>query len=575
LEANIEKLEIWKQSFPRSVTPIVFLINAHKNLAWQHRGGTTSSGVSKKGNRNFQQHLAIAKHYIDSVDEETAELDPRFQYAKVTVNVGLGTLGEELAGILNKSITYDPEYYSTYTKIAPFLMPRWGGRPGVVEIYAERVSTLTEGEEMYARVADSIRGYAEESAYRRFAFDWNRVRSGFEDMSRKYPLNFYLLHANMWMACYYGDYELLRKLSDRNGYTWNQQAHDVWKSFSSYYSCRERANSSTAASGVDLHREIRKGSYEKFVELLNGDVDLNAKGDDDETVLTFAVRTGFLDFAVALIEAGADIEMMSSSGVQPIHMAARNGAVKMVSFLVERGASANARTGQDRWTPLHYAARYGHNDTVRYLLGRRDIEVNSETSAGMTPLHLAVGIGNQMIVGLLLDKKSIDVNVVSDDNETPLNVARANGYEEISRLLEFKGAKANSNVVSRKDRDRARDLVNKGIEEHGKREYGKAKAFYLQAIEADPNYSIAYGNVALVNMFENDYQACFDNVTKAIELDNDNAHAYYSAAQCLFMLRKPTEEYLPYYRRYTELEPDNFKTKELYQKHPELKATVN
>jgi hypothetical protein len=41
------------------------------------------------------------------------------------------------------------------------------------------------------------------------------------------------------------------------------------------------------------------------------------------------------------------------------------------------------------------------------------------------------------------------------------------------------------------------------------------------------------------------------------------------------MLSKPTEEYLPYYRRYTELEPDNFRTKELYQKYPELKASVN
>ncbi|MFT5176029.1 MAG: tetratricopeptide (TPR) repeat protein, partial [Gammaproteobacteria bacterium] len=95
------------------------------------------------------------------------------------------------------------------------------------------------------------------------------------------------------------------------------------------------------------------------------------------------------------------------------------------------------------------------------------------------------------------------------------------------------------------------------------------------AIEADPKYSIAYGNVALINMLENNFQRCYDNVTRAIDLDADNAHAHYSAAQCLFMLSKPKAEYMPYYRRYIELEPDNFRTKELYQKYPELKGAAN
>jgi hypothetical protein len=332
MEASINKLDSWRDAHPASMTPVILLITVHKDLAWTHRGKTTSRGVSEKGNRNFKKHLAIAQRYIDRAGSESALVDPRFLFSKVAVSVGLGTLTATLPGILKDSISYDREYFSVHTKIAPYLMPRWLGKSGVVEIYAASVASLTGGEEMYARVADSIRSYAEESAYRKFSFDGDRVKSGFGEIAKKYPSNFYLLHANIWMACYYEDYELARTLTDKNGYAWNSQARDVWNSFSKYYECKEQANLAAALRRIDLHAQIRKGNYQKFVEIIQGDVDLNAKNDAGTTVLIYAIKSGFYRFSIALVNAGADVETASSAGVRPVHMAASNGSVEILAL---------------------------------------------------------------------------------------------------------------------------------------------------------------------------------------------------------------------------------------------------
>ena len=73
-------------------------------------------------------------------------------------------------------------------------------------------------------------------------------------------------------------------------------------------------------------------------------------------------------------------------------------------------------------------------------------------------------------------------------------------------------------------------------------------------------------------MHEKDYEACLENTSKAIEISRNNSHAIYTAAQCLFLLKKPKEEYLTYYRQYIRLNPDNYRTRELLQKYPELNS---
>jgi hypothetical protein len=75
-----------------------------------------------------------------------------------------------------------------------------------------------------------------------------------------------------------------------------------------------------------------------------------------------------------------------TDGSTPLHLAAQEGHLEVVKFLVEREAEGNAKKTGGRM-PLHSAAQEGHLDVVKFLV-EREVEVNLKTD-GLTPLHLA------------------------------------------------------------------------------------------------------------------------------------------------------------------------------------------
>ena len=59
-------------------------------------------------------------------------------------------------------------------------------------------------------------------------------------------------------------------------------------------------------------------------------------------------------------------------------------------------------TSEDRWTPLHYAARNGHVDIITMLLTEYrvdiNIKVNAQANDGMTSLHQVALNGHVEVV---------------------------------------------------------------------------------------------------------------------------------------------------------------------------------
>ncbi len=98
-----------------------------------------------------------------------------------------------------------------------------------------------------------------------------------------------------------------------------------------------------------------------------------------------------------LIEEGADVNAKDDNGDLPLHYAVRNDNRDLVELLIEEGADVNTKD-KDGQSPLHWAK----SEEIAELLIEEGADVNAKDDEGRSPLELAVERNNRDTVYLLL-----------------------------------------------------------------------------------------------------------------------------------------------------------------------------
>ena len=195
-----------------------------------------------------------------------------------------------------------------------------------------------------------------------------------------------------------------------------------------------------------LHITCRKGSLEivKFCVLEKG-LDVNSVDLLGRTGLILAARRGHLRIVQFLIERGADIDKQSVnqlgfSVTSALTSAAREGHLEVVQCLVKNGAGVNVpdRMGA---TALTFAASGGHLQIVQNLLDN-GADLGVQSSRGRIALIEAAGGGHFSVVECLMEKGA-DVNVMNKHGMTALMFATQNGHLKVVEYLLEKGADVN------------------------------------------------------------------------------------------------------------------------------------
>eukprot|EP00794_Sanderia_malayensis_P006340 gene6340-7066_t len=140
-------------------------------------------------------------------------------------------------------------------------------------------------------------------------------------------------------------------------------------------------------SGKETHGELIDVQY--IVALLAAGADINVTDRYGQTALHAAARDWHPDVARFLIDNGADVNKQDIFGRSPIFIAAALDYAEMIEFLASKGANIHMRTFGEMQVPLHYAAKNEAVSSIRCL-----IKLGADTSAKdykeRVPLYIAV-----------------------------------------------------------------------------------------------------------------------------------------------------------------------------------------
>jgi ankyrin repeat protein len=109
--------------------------------------------------------------------------------------------------------------------------------------------------------------------------------------------------------------------------------------------------------------------HRQAAELLlarGGEVNTPSRNAQGVTSLHAALSSRDPSFAIALVEAGADVNAKQASGVTPLHETAFNGDTELTQFLLDRGADPSVRDNQGR-TAADLARERGHTPVAELL----------------------------------------------------------------------------------------------------------------------------------------------------------------------------------------------------------------
>jgi ankyrin repeat protein len=190
---------------------------------------------------------------------------------------------------------------------------------------------------------------------------------------------------------------------------------------------------SVASAGAfnDFFLAIRNDNPRTVTELLLRGFDPNTHEESGQSAITLAVREDARQVVDVLLKhPQLDVNAPNRAGETALMMAALKGDLALVQRLVESGAAIN----QPGWNALHYAASGPEPQVVAWLI-ERGATLDARSPNGTTALMMAARYGNERSADLLLAKQA-GADARNERGLTAADFARASGREALAQRLD-------------------------------------------------------------------------------------------------------------------------------------------
>ena len=198
----------WIAAFPQSVTARVAYADFFVSYAWHARGSGFAKTVTAEGWRLFRERIEAARRTLEEA-RQLPERDPIWWSVVLQIARAQGWSKDEYDRTVDAAQSFQSKFWEYDVSRAVSLLPRWYGKPGDWEGYAEQAAARPDGlgDEIYARIVMALHGYYT-NVFRETTASWEKARAGLERMRQLYPRSLDILSEAAKLAVQAEDREL-------------------------------------------------------------------------------------------------------------------------------------------------------------------------------------------------------------------------------------------------------------------------------------------------------------------------------------------------------------------------------
>jgi hypothetical protein len=219
---TLDRLKRWLAQQPDSITARVALAYSYLNYGWQARGDGDVSSVTPESKRLFDERVKLAEDELSQVPEAPC---PEWYYVMLQVGRAKGWEADDLTALLQRAMALEPEFYYSYQEVALSLMPKWRGKEGDVEKFAEEQANRIGGKPgdiLYWQITQSIMSNRELGDIPQH-LSWSRALVGYQDLVGQYGASRLRQNQFAQVAAGFGDYMVADETITQIGDRWDQE----------------------------------------------------------------------------------------------------------------------------------------------------------------------------------------------------------------------------------------------------------------------------------------------------------------------------------------------------------------
>ena len=191
-----------------------------------------------------------------------------------------------------------------------------------------------------------------------------------------------------------------------------------------------------------LHWAAKMGQSALCQRLLDKGVYKDAKDQNDQTALDWAMRGDDELTINVLLKSGRTFTRQETANLQSLHLSAHTGDIEMIKEFHRQGSSLEARDGKGQ-TVLFHAVKGRQHEIIKWLLSEGKANVQAIDKEGLTALHVAAQECDPQSAEILIEHDA-NVNALSTKHLTPLHCISNSEGVRVLILLHERGADINA-----------------------------------------------------------------------------------------------------------------------------------